>query len=450
MKIPSKIHIGTIPDVDQESEILILLVDDDEEDFMLTQDLLQGISGSRYRLEWVSDYGRALRLIQEQRHALYLIDYRLGAHTGLEIIQTAIQNGCQAPLILLTGQDDRETDERALKAGASDYLVKANITSDLLERSIRYNIRQSLNLQKIRRLNAELEQRVAQRTAELTEVVDKLLATNKDLEEQILQTQAAKEALQVSQEELHRSLAKEKQVNELKSRFVSMASHEFRTPLSTILSSVSLIGRYEKSEDAPKRQKHIERIKSAVKNLTTILDDFLSISKLEEGKVRNHPEWFGLCEFLEDIAEEMQVVAKKGQQIRFSPLEVAHRVYMDKHILKNVLNNLLSNAIKYSHENKNIYIRVHKLNHQITLEIEDEGIGIPESEQTHLFTRFFRAHNAMNIQGTGLGLNIVQRYLDMMDGRITFDSQEGKGSRFCITFDLESRFEPVHTPNERQ
>lgn len=416
----------------------ILLVDDDEEDFMLTEDLLNEIPGRNYQLEWTSNYEDALRVIRQNRHELYLIDYRLGAHTGLEIIQEAIKNGCQAPLILLTGQDDRETDEKALQAGASDYLVKAAITPDLLERSIRYNIQQNRNMQKIQRLNAELEHRVSQRTAELTEVVDKLLATNKDLEEQILETQAAKEALQASQEELHRSLAKEKEVNELKSRFVSMASHEFRTPLGTIMSSVSLISRYEKPEQREKRQKHIERIKSAVKNLTTILDDFLSISKLEEGKVRNDPEWFGLCAFLEEVAEEMQIVAKKGQKITFSPLDVAHEVYLDKHLLKNVLNNLLSNAIKYSPEGKNIYIRVHKNENQLTLEVEDQGIGIPESEQTHLATRFFRAHNAMNIQGTGLGLNIVQRYLSMMGGKLSFESEEGKGSCFFVSFDLPS------------
>lgn len=416
----------------------ILLVDDDEEDFMLTEDLLNEIPGRSYQLEWTNNYEDALRMIRQHRHALYLIDYRLGAHTGLEIIQEAIKNDCQAPLILLTGQDDRETDEKALRVGASDYLVKAAITPDLLERSIRYNIRQNRNMQKIQRLNAELEQRVAQRTAELTEVVDKLLATNKDLEKQMLKTQAAKEALQNSQEELHRSLAKEKEVNELKSRFVSMASHEFRTPLGTIMSSVSLISRYEKPEQHEKRQKHIERIKSAVKNLTTILDDFLSISKLEEGKVRNAPEWFGLCPFLDDVTEEMQIVSKTGQQIKFVPLEVAHDIYLDKHLLKNVLNNLLSNAIKYSPEGKNIYIRVYKTNNQLTLEVEDQGIGIPESEQTHLSTRFFRAHNAMNTQGTGLGLNIVQRYLSMMNGKLSFESQEGKGSRFFVSFDLPS------------
>lgn len=416
--------------------IPILLVDDDEEDFLLTRDLLLEIHGRNYELEWVREYEDALRVIGEDRHALYLIDYRLGAHTGLEIIKQAIASGCQAPLILLTGQDDRETDEKALHVGASDYLVKASITSDLLERSIRYNIQQSRNLKKIRRLNAELERRVMQRTAELTEVVDKLLGTNRDLEKQIMETQAAKEALQASQEELHRSLAKEKEVNELKSRFVSMASHEFRTPLGTIMSSVSLISRYTAPEQSEKRQKHIDRVKSAVKNLTTILDDFLSISKLEEGKVRNHPEWFTLCEFLEDTAEEMQVVAKAGQKILFNPMENVQQVYLDKHLLKNVLNNLLSNAIKYSAEGKNIYIRAYKNKHQLTLEVEDEGIGIPQTEQAHLATRFFRAHNAMNIQGTGLGLNIVQRYLDMMGGELSFQSTEGEGSSFFVTFDL--------------
>lgn len=287
----------------------------------------------------------------------------------------------------------------------------------------------------VRLLNAELEARIEERTEKLAQVVNKLLETNGTLQIEIQERRLIEEALRYSQEEVEKALAKERELSELKSRFVSTASHEFRTPLSTILSSVSLIERYTTTETQANREKHIQRIKSAVNNLTGILNDFLSLSKLEEGKFQNTPVKFDLVELGLEIVEEMQVFAKQRQAIQYQHEGEFMNVQLDRHFLKNVLINLVSNAIKYSNEGSIIHFYTAINSDGISIHVRDEGMGIPQADQEHLFERFFRAHNVTNIQGTGLGLNIVKRYIDLMGGHVRFESQEGVGSTFFIKFD---------------
>ena len=231
--------------------------------------------------------------------------------------------------------------------------------------------------------------------------------------------------------EIRNALAKERELNELKSRFVSMASHEFRTPLSTILTSLALAQRYESPEDAEKRQKHFLRIKASVHNLTGILNDFLSFDKLETGHISTNLSEFDLDGLLAEIAEEMQAIAKTGQAIMHYHANGC-ACFLDAGILRNVLVNLVSNAIKYSAEGKEIWISAHCTGDRVQIKVIDQGIGIPKKDQVHMFQRFFRAQNATNIQGTGLGLTIVQKYLDLLGGEVWFDSEEGVGTTFTI------------------
>ena len=234
--------------------------------------------------------------------------------------------------------------------------------------------------------------------------------------------------------ELTDALEREKSLNEMKSRFVSMASHEFRTPLSAILSSTALLEHYTNTEQAEKRIKHIERIKSSVKNLTAILDDFLSLEKLEQGRVEQHLVYFDLYEFLDDVIEEMEgLVKKKHQTIVFS-YKGERQVNQDKKILRNILLNLLSNAVKYSAEGQEIHLEAAVADDTITISVKDKGIGIPLEAQKELFTKFHRANNAMHIQGTGLGLHIVKRYVELMEGWISFTSAENDGTTFIVEF----------------
>jgi len=291
---------------------------------------------------------------------------------------------------------------------------------------------------RIVKLNTELEKRVESRTEELAEVVNKLLDINKQLKHEIAEREAAEEALRENERKLTVSLAKEKELNELKSRFVSMASHEFRTPLSTIQSSADLIEAYVKEEQHKKRLRHTGRIKSSVANLTSILNDFLSLSKLEEGKIAVHPATFELKEVWNEVYEGIQGLMKPGQEIRMAGLEDIPELYMDKRMLQNIFYNLLSNALKYSEAGKAVDCRLSRQGDCLKIEIADRGIGIPESEQQHLFTRFFRAHNVENIQGTGLGLNIVKGYTEHMGGSIALESQLGEGTTVRVTLPLHS------------
>ena len=233
---------------------------------------------------------------------------------------------------------------------------------------------------------------------------------------------------------IKRNLKKEQELNRMKSRFVSMASHEFRTPLSTILSSVSLISRYNKQEEQEKRDKHINRIKSSISNLTLILNDFLSIEKLETGKVEVKKEYFNLNETIVKIIEDIKGVLKNDQRIIFYPAEDLHTIYLDKQLISNAIINLFSNASKYSSSGQEISIIIDKSKDFFTIKIIDEGIGVPESEQKHLFERFFRAKNALNIHGTGLGLNITQKYVELMNGNIEIQSKENEGTTVTLSF----------------
>jgi len=287
--------------------------------------------------------------------------------------------------------------------------------------------------QRILSMNAELEKRVSRRTEELAAAINQLLNINKKLEFEIQERKSAENALLEKEKALRKAYEREKELNHLKSRFVSMASHEFRTPLSAILSSAELIEAYNDGGQDQKREKHIVRIRSAVNNLTSILNDFLSLSKLEEGKVLSHPVEFMFNDFCNDLLDDILPILKPGQKV-ISPTDNLKTVlFLDHKLLKNILLNLFSNAIKYSEQSKSIYFEFSMDEKSLYFSIRDEGIGIPSEEQEHLFTRFFRAHNVENIQGTGLGLTIVKRYLELMDGSIHFESHLGVGTIFKIS-----------------
>lgn len=236
--------------------------------------------------------------------------------------------------------------------------------------------------------------------------------------------------------ELRESLKKEQELGVLKSRFVSMASHEFRTPLSTILSSASLMIQYIKADQQDKRERHFHKIKSSVDILTTILNDFLSLSRLEEGGVDVQPESFEIHEFCAETIDDVKNNIKREQTLKLQQTDKKVQVNLDKKLLKLILFNLISNASKYSDEGAEILCEIIVKNQKLTLSITDRGIGIPKEEQYHLFDRFFRASNVTAIKGTGLGLHIVKRYVELMEGVIHFESHLSKGSTFSVSFPI--------------
>lgn len=264
----------------------------------------------------------------------------------------------------------------------------------------------------LKNYSEELEKQVADRTVILQEVIVELEKTKN---------------------EVHQALQKEIEVNEMKSRFVTMASHEFRTPLATILSSLALVKKYGDQNDTDNQIKHIQKIKSSISHLTDILNDFLSVSIIEEGKVNNNVEHFNIKEFIEEVISDMESLCKWGQVIHYGHSGDEY-ILLDKKLMRHILFNLISNSVKFSDENTEIKIVTENLTNEFKLSIEDQGIGISEKEQIYLFERFFRATNASNVTGTGLGLNIIKNYIELMNGTISFKSVENEGTTFYLNF----------------
>ncbi|MBS1919377.1 MAG: PAS domain S-box protein [Bacteroidetes bacterium] len=267
---------------------------------------------------------------------------------------------------------------------------------------------------KIKQSNETLEKKVEARTYELLNTL---------------------KMLEASRQELQHSLEKEKSLNELKSRFVTMASHEFRTPLSTILSSTYLLEKYCNTEVQPQRKKHIDRIISSVNMLTDILNEFLSVGNIEEGKIFTRKSYFDIYLHVDNILNEMKSLQKKGQQISYTHTG-EKKVFSDPGILKHIIMNLISNAIKFSPEEGLICIHTDINDNRLLLSIKDQGLGISKEDMHHLFERFYRGANVTNIQGTGLGLFIVSKYSELLNGEILCSSDLGKGTEFIIQFEL--------------
>lgn len=283
----------------------------------------------------------------------------------------------------------------------------------------------------------EIENNLVRKQKELESVTHQMRKLNTELERKVDErTYILKEALQKlenSQIELSEALDKERQLNEIKSRFVSMASHEFRTPLSAVLSSASLLSKYTKEDEQEKRDRHINRIKDSVKHLNDILEDFLSLGRLDEGRVAADPAEFNLKELISETLADLKLLLKNGQKFQYV-YDGSEIVNADKRLLRNIIINLASNAIKFSGEYTQVEIAVHVNEHNAEIKVIDNGIGISEEDQEHLFSSFFRGSNAANIQGTGLGLHIVKRYTDLMNGTVHLQSKLGLGTTVLITF----------------
>ncbi|RIV17683.1 sensor histidine kinase [Fibrisoma montanum] len=278
------------------------------------------------------------------------------------------------------------------------------------------------------RLNEEnrlLRQQLADQAVEL----DRLRQVLQQCEELTLQSQQ-------NANERAELLAQERKLSELKTNFVTLASHEFRTPIGTILMSASLIGRYNGEQDGPKRERHVDRIKSAVADLTALLNEFLALSQIEQRTVPNRPVALVLPTFCQEVIEEMEPVMKPGQAILYTHTEGDTSIVLDGGMVKNILINLLGNASKYSTEGKAIGLTTAVRNGQLTIDVSDEGIGVPDQDKDKLFVNFFRARNAIHFQGTGLGLYVVKRYVDLLGGTITFTSQLDVGTVFTVNLPL--------------
>jgi len=282
----------------------------------------------------------------------------------------------------------------------------------------------------IRELNTELEEKIELRTRELSESVEDLKNLNVELGEEINRRKEA-------EEKIKDALQKEKELNELKTKFLSLVSHEFKTPLSGILTSATLAEKYTKEEQQPKREKHLVTIRNKVHYLNNILNDFLSIERLDSGRGQYKFSKFRLKRLINEVIYNANITLKDGQEISY-PKDIEDvELFMDEKILELILSNLLGNAIKYSPENTSIQFMVDFHDDLIVFKIKDQGRGIPKKDQKHIFERYFRAENALLDQGTGIGLNIAKTHLENLGGTIQFESEENKGTTFTIEVPMD-------------
>ena len=284
----------------------------------------------------------------------------------------------------------------------------------------------------IRELNQQLEDKIKIRTRELRESVEELQKLNLDLENEITRRKEA-------ERQIKDALQKEKELNELKTKFLSLVSHEFKTPLSGILTSSTLIEKYTKEEQQEKREKHLVTIRNKVHYLNNILNDFLSIERLDSGKGQYKYTTFSLKKLINEVVYNANITLKDGQELIY-PKEIEDVVlHQDEKILELILSNLLGNAIKYSPENTTIRFEVKFNAENISFEVEDQGRGIPEKDQKHIFERYFRAENALLDQGTGIGLNIAKAHLENLNGSIDFTSKENVGTKFTVEIPMNTK-----------
>lgn len=271
-------------------------------------------------------------------------------------------------------------------------------------------------------LNTQLEKKIRLRTQELRDTVAILkreVKRRKEAENKI------KDALQ-----------RERELNDLKTKFLSLVSHEFKTPLSGILTAATLVGKYSTEEQQEKREKHLKTIIAEVRRLNTILTDFLSIERLEQGKEVYRLSDFSLSKAVNEVIYDANMILKDGQKINYPQNIDDIIINQDERIVALALTNLLHNAIKYSPEDTEIDFRVNLSENKITFHIKDQGIGIPEADQKHIFDRYFRAENVLLTQGTGIGLNIIKTHVENLGGSIYFKSKENRGSVFTVELPL--------------
>lgn len=275
------------------------------------------------------------------------------------------------------------------------------------------------NEQIITELNDALEKRIVDKTKALNTTIAKLKKENK---KRIKAENKAKAAL-----------SKEKELNDLKSKFLSMVSHEFKTPLSGILTSAILIEKYKLTEQQGNREMHLKTITEKVHFLNSILNDFLSVEKLESGKVNYFPTKFKLSKIVDEVIYDANMQLKEGQKIIYPDNIDALSLYQDEKVLELILTNLVNNSIKYSPENAIIEMTITQNEANTQFSIKDNGIGIPQEDQKNIFNRYFRARNVLLTRGTGIGLNIVKNHLENLKGKVSFKSKENSGTEFSFS-----------------
>jgi signal transduction histidine kinase len=372
--------------------VSVLLIDDDEDDYILTKELLSEVPGGRHALDWAATYEEGLKALCGGSHDVYLLDYRLGAKTGIELLREAKGHGCSGPVILLTGQGQTKTDLEALAAGADDYLEKAGLTPALLGRSIRYAMAQHA-------AESELERKVKERT-------DELAKANAALRE----------------------------ADRRKDEFLSTLGHELRNPLAPIRNALEIMRIAGDKGDVAVRQR--ERLERQVAQMVRLVDDLLDVSRVVTGKLRLTCEPVLLQEVLEAALDLSRPHIDKARLSLVLDVPTAPiRLNADRVRLAQVFSNLLNNAAKYTEAGGRVSLSALPGGGRVAVRVRDTGVGIPPEVLPHIFELFTQVNRTLNRSqgGLGVGLALVRRLVEMHGGTVAVHSDgPGTGAEFTV------------------
>lgn len=381
----------------------ILIVEDDSVSAILLQ---RALEKNNHVIIGVADSGeKALDLLALNFADIVMMDISLaGELDGIKTTEI-INEKYDIPVVYLSASSDAETLNKVVGTNPSAYVIKPFNIRELnmvIELAI-YKDRKEKELQK---LNNELEEKVKLRTAELYEA-------NKDLT---------------------KALAKEREINELKSRIVLNVSHGFKTPLTSILSSAQLLQIYAEKDHPFKLKiaKHASKIENSVRALNNLLTSVLFFGKADENKMVYRPKKVFTHAFVKELMDTAKAGIENNVTIKVEQINLPKTVTTDEEMLYQIFENLLSNAVKYSKEKQEVNFRLEYVDHKLVGTIKDQGIGIPKLEQDKLFDRFFRAKNVGIVEGSGLGLSIAKKCLEVLEGEITFVSDTDKGTTVTV------------------
>jgi signal transduction histidine kinase len=378
--------------------IRVLLIDDDKDDFLLTQELILELGG-RYTLDWIGTYEEGLEAICSGTHDVYLLDYRLGVRSGIELLREAQARRCQGPIILLTGQAQSRTDLEALDAGADDYLEKTGLTAAVLERSIRYALAQRL-------AESRLERKVTERTEELARVNEAL-----------------------------------READRRKDEFLSTLGHELRNPLAPILNALEIIRLCGDNAEAVAQQR--ERLERQVKQMVRLVDDLLDVSRVTTGKLRLNAEPTTLqevCEAAIDISRPL--VERAGLKLTVDLPQEPVPLEGDRVRLTQVFSNLLNNSAKFTEAGGRVSLTAQVAGDRAVVTVRDTGVGIAPEVLPRIFELFTQVDRSLNRSqgGLGVGLALVRRFVELHSGTVTARSEGlGRGAEFTVELPLPAK-----------
>ena len=389
--------------------IRVLLVDDDEDYFVLTRDLLSEVEGGCYQLEWRATYSAALAAMEDQPFDVCLLDFNLGSATGLDLLRAALAQGCKAPMVMLTGQGDHELDLEAMQAGAADYLTKEKADAATLERSIRYAMERTRALEALR-----------------------------ESKEQMVELYAHEQA---RRQELEQAYAALRRAEELRDNLTYMIVHDLRNPLTIIVMNLDLVLKLlDEPAQADEPPRLLKNALSASQDMTRLIGDMLDVSKLEAGELHPVLAATHLQPLLADKIKGFRLRADRENKtlILRAPKRLPV-VSVDARLIGRVVDNLVENAFKYTERGGHIEVTVETGEQALRVSVRDDGDGIPPEYQRRIFEKFVQVPDLTGAPvrtGTGLGLTFCRLAVEAHQGKIWANSVPGQGSLFTFTLPL--------------